>query len=383
MTLARRARPDPTASPSRRPKSGPAGLVLGLLSLTLAVPTLARAGDGVLEINQACAAGDGCFPGDAPGFPVEINVAAPSGSFRLTSDLVVPDNATRGIRVTRSRVAIDLGGFSILGAACVGTNADCTPAAPPIGTIAHGIDATPLPLTAMSGLHVWNGHIVGMGGKGLSAPPGSRVHDVEARFNAGSGLRLLQGSSLRDCVAAQNGGHGIELDRSATVTRVVAEQNTLDGIAILAFVGESTTVVRDSTLRANGGVGLRAAGEIVRIEGNVVTRNTQGGLQVDSGAKIEGNSVVANPGDGIVCDLDGLITNNTVSDNGGTTGNGIRCNGDCAVRGNLVRGQSIPLSLGLLASGYADNVLFRSGGSAIPGGGVNLGGNLCNGVLCP
>lgn len=51
--------------------------------LTLIVAMLASpayAVDGVREINQACAAGPGCFSGDTPGFPVEIHFL---GSYRL------------------------------------------------------------------------------------------------------------------------------------------------------------------------------------------------------------------------------------------------------------------------------------------------------------
>ena len=46
----------------------------------------ASAADGVIEINQACATITGCSPSDKPGFPVTIT----SGSYILTSDLVVP-----------------------------------------------------------------------------------------------------------------------------------------------------------------------------------------------------------------------------------------------------------------------------------------------------
>ena len=42
-----------------------------------------HAGDGRLEINQSCIA-TGCFPGDAPGFPVETQEGK---SYVLTSSL--------------------------------------------------------------------------------------------------------------------------------------------------------------------------------------------------------------------------------------------------------------------------------------------------------
>jgi hypothetical protein len=74
----------------------------------------AGAGDGVLEINQACVAA-GCFAGDAPDFAVEITPQAPAGSFRLTSDLVVLTENTTAISVTRSGTSIDLAGFGLHG----------------------------------------------------------------------------------------------------------------------------------------------------------------------------------------------------------------------------------------------------------------------------
>ena len=356
-------------------------LLVGLANLALA--PVARAGDGVLEINQACAEGDGCFPGDGPGLPVQITNAAPATSFRLTSDLVVPTNTLRGIHVTASQISIDLGGFAILGASCVGSNSDCTPAAPPVGTIAHGIDATLLPFSAMSGLRVSNGQIVGMGGKGISAPPRSTVEGVEVRFNADSGIRVLESSALRDVVANRNGGHGVELDRGTIATRVVANDNALDGLQVLGFFGEAAAIVRDSVFRENGQSGIRCLGEAARIENNVASRNGQAGIDCDNASHITNNTVVTNQGNGIVCDGDGLIADNTVTENGGSTGIGIECTNHCLVRGNLVRGAGVPLSLSLLDAAYADNVFFRSGASANPTAGVNLGGNLCNGAPCP
>ncbi len=73
-------------------KHEPAPLwTIALLAVGLTSPALAV--DGVLEINQACA-DSGCFSGDGAGFPVIISAA---GSYRLTSNLVVPNENTDGI----------------------------------------------------------------------------------------------------------------------------------------------------------------------------------------------------------------------------------------------------------------------------------------------
>ena len=79
-------------------------LVLAPL-LSLALATSAIASDGVLEINQTCAGQTGCFAGDAAGFPVTISA---SGSYRLTSNLTVPNENTEGIVVSANDVGIDL-----------------------------------------------------------------------------------------------------------------------------------------------------------------------------------------------------------------------------------------------------------------------------------
>ena len=83
---------------------------IALLALGLSSPALAV--DGMLEINQACAVSTGCFSGDAAGLPVTITAA---GSYRLTSNLTVPDENTDGIVVSANDISIDLNGFGIIG----------------------------------------------------------------------------------------------------------------------------------------------------------------------------------------------------------------------------------------------------------------------------
>lgn len=92
--------------------------------MTFASPPLALAVDGAREINQACVA-TGCFPGDAPGFPVEIT---DYGQFILTGNLRVTNENTTAIRVQVPNVSIDLGGFVIYGPTrCIGAPMICSP----------------------------------------------------------------------------------------------------------------------------------------------------------------------------------------------------------------------------------------------------------------
>ena len=80
--------------------------------ILLALGGSAVAADGVYEINQACALSTGCFLNDAAGFPVTITA---SGSYLLTSNLVVADVDTNGIEVSEKGVTIDLNGFAVSG----------------------------------------------------------------------------------------------------------------------------------------------------------------------------------------------------------------------------------------------------------------------------
>ncbi len=94
-----------------------AALVVGA---SLAAPG-AMGSDGVLEINRSCAVQTGCFPGDAPGFPVTLTAAAPARSVRLTGDLTVVTGADTAIDVSVNGATIDLGGFRIVApAVCSG-----------------------------------------------------------------------------------------------------------------------------------------------------------------------------------------------------------------------------------------------------------------------
>ena len=101
-----------------------ATLSLGFGALLLAaLPDLATAAPGQLEINQTCATQTGCFPGDSPGFPVTIDGQA-GRSYLLTSDLILPNASTDGIVVGTTSVGIDLNNFEIVRSGCEGATTD-------------------------------------------------------------------------------------------------------------------------------------------------------------------------------------------------------------------------------------------------------------------
>src|SRR5690348_13376939 len=80
--------------------------ILGAVSSSL------YAVDGVVLIDQNHALAGNITPGDTAGFPITISQP---GSYRLTSNLTVPDLNTTGIQITADFVTIDMNGFSIIG----------------------------------------------------------------------------------------------------------------------------------------------------------------------------------------------------------------------------------------------------------------------------
>ena len=65
--------------------------------------------DGVVLIDQNHALAGNITPGDTPGFPVTISQP---GSYKLSSNLTVPDADTTAIQITSNNVTLDLNGFT-------------------------------------------------------------------------------------------------------------------------------------------------------------------------------------------------------------------------------------------------------------------------------
>lgn len=292
-------------------------------SLVLAVSLAgsASAVDGVLEINQACAVNTGCFTGDALGLPVTITAA---GSYRLTSNLVVPNENTSAILVTTSSVSIDLNGFEIVRSGCEGATTNCTP-----GSGAGSGIAVDSQLTRR-GISAKNGSITGMGRSGVQTGPQSEITNLRVRWN-----RLI----------------GIHTGGFSTVSGNTAYENGSTGI----YSGAST--VSGNTVYGTSGIGIDAAGLSV-VFGNSSTHNTGDGIAVSDGSTVSGN---------------------TVADNGG---DGIDAQNGCTVSGNTTYKNTLfGLKLGF-SSGYRDNVVLSNGGTIT--GGVDAGGNVCeNNTICP
>lgn len=235
--------------------------LLPLLCLLLLPAAAAEAGDGRIEINQACALA-GCFVGDNPGFPVTLNGG---DSFVLTSNLDV-DGTTSAITTGSSGRVLDLNGFEIAGPGL------CSAAIN--GTTQLLISVSCSGYTAgTSGVvgpdTVINGSIRGFDmGIGPSAGTAFRVHGVKIWQNftgiEASDRRLL----LTDSVIMRSQDYGVAGQATGsnyTVRSCIFERNTRGMYLANGVVSESVFVQNDEGLRSNvGGTALAVSNSFQR-----------------------------------------------------------------------------------------------------------------------
>lgn len=218
------------------------GLLAASLATLLLAPTSARATDGVREISQVCAVVTGCFPGDAAGFPV---VLVEAGSYRLTSNLSVPDENTSAISIRDHGTTVDLNGFTIQGpTTCSGDGTGCAPLGGGVGIAGND-----------GGSHqettVRNGVIRGMGAIAIFCDRGCTVENVRLESNGDSGIVLSNGPGiLRRNVIRNNAGDGIFA--IGVMTENVVERNGGTGI-----FDRGSSTVSTNTIHDNRGNGLR------------------------------------------------------------------------------------------------------------------------------
>ena len=253
-----------------------------LLPALSAAPALAT--DGVLEINHTCAVLTGCFAGDAPTYPVTITA---SGSFRLTSNLTVPNQNTDAIVVDENDVGIDLNHFTIQGpGVCSKTPGSSQPLSCTLtsGT-GSGIEST---ASTVLGTSVANGNITGMGFSGLSLGGQAEVTGVQVRWNRQAGISVSSGSTISGNTTYQNGGVGIGAGTGSTVSANTAYQNGGDGIT----AGASSTVSAN-TAYENGGAGISTPWGS-SVQRNNVGSNTGFGLNLAAESAYRENVVTSN-----------------------------------------------------------------------------------------
>jgi len=341
-----------------------------LLSLAFAGPALAV--DGVLEVNQTCAVQTGCFAGDTAGYPVTINGSA-GRSYRLTSDLIVPDENTDGIRVSTSTLTIDLNGFEIVRSGCEGATTNCAPA---LGSGA-GVERIS---TSNRGISVKNGSITGMGSYGVLLSGPAEVSGLRVRWSRLDGIAVGAGSTISDNTVYENGGAGISAGAGSTVSGNTAYQNGDTGI-----LGGHGSTVSGNTAYENGSTG------IVGTDGSTILGNTAynnggdgdlgDGVFGGIGSTVSDNTAYSNADDGIVARTGSTVSGNTALGNGGD-GIDASLGTSSAVQSNTVTsngGYGLRLST---ATAYRENVINSNTAGAVTGG-FNNGRNTCGAVLCP
>lgn len=311
----------------------------GVGACLVLIAATARSADGVLEINQVCAVGAGCFAGDAAGFPVTITNR---GSYRLTSNLTVADANTTAVSVQSEFVTVDLGGFHIRGVT------DCTPTPTVCAPLGTG-SGVAVDTSSRFAVEVRNGTVSRMGASGVVVAGEGVVEQIRAEENGGIGIVggnpavFVSHARVRNNVAHFNGSHGIQTGEGAVVT------------------------------------------------GNVATRNAADGINCDFSSTVSGNSASRNGEDGIDCEDGSVVAENSVTFNGDATlqftDDGIECGAGCSVRANAVRANSgAGLSLGA-DSAYSHNVVTGNQTAPVVGGN-NRNDNYCAGpgtvsAFCP
>ena len=310
-------------------------IALSILAASLAtslfvVPDIARAVDGVFEINETCAETTGCFDGDAPGWPVTIES---SGSYRLTSNLYTGNAAVTAIEVVQSRVTIDLNGFEV----------SCGPL--PFFCIVFGKR--------------------GQRHRRRAGRPASPYATEESHDCSSPAWSRARGRRSRTSRSSTTGGQ------------------SLPGIS----VGENS-IVRSCIASDNAGDGI-LTGPASLAEGNTAMRNGIRGIDLSQlrhrQGQRGGREIRATESPGAV---GSSMINNTVHDNdaGGILGQG----GSMAI-GNTIHDNAGPgMSLNGLA-GYGNNVLTANNGNAFASqtnpevvGGQQIGTNLCGtDTVCP
>ncbi len=282
-------------------------LVLGACPAT--VPWTALAVDGVVEINQARALKGGVTPADTAGFPVTISV---SGSYRLTSDLTVPDANTHAIDISVDHVTIDLNGFSILGpVTCSGGPPVTACSVTGSGMGVYGVNN--------ASITVMNGRVQGVGQAGVYLGDLARVSGVTVRWAPSGGIFTGAGAAVAACLVEQNGSSGILAGDGSVLSGNVVRGNLSTGIS-----GGGATSLSGNTVSLNGfyGILLRTLGGGSTVVGNSISGNSSYGiLCATAGARDGYGQNVLNANNGGLAQVSGCTQLGT----GTNLCNGVAC----------------------------------------------------------
>ncbi len=242
-------------------------------AVLLFLPLSCFAVDGVYEINQLCV-DSGCFsPSDSPGWPV---VLAQPGSYRLTSNLKISEaeaiedaiNIT-AIEITADGVSLDLNGFSIIGPK-------------PLDDTGTGVGV----YSFASGTSIANGHVTGMGGRGIICGESCRIDGVVATLNGSVGLQMSGWNLVTNSVSSLNLAGGV-------VTNGLVKNCLISGNAGLAgLFALSRSMIEGTQIVGNSGNGVECSG--CSLIDNVISDNTLMGVVFSGNASYGGNQINGN-----------------------------------------------------------------------------------------
>lgn len=194
--------------------------------IALALALTAGLGAGAAQaapriIDENCVQ-TGCFPGDRPGLPVEIEEA---GSYRLASNLQMTRRDPYGIVIVSPNVHLDMQGFAILGenrCRWTGETADCEQ--PNRGSAILVLDEA-------ESVSIVNGSIRGIAGSGIDVRGvGARIEDIIVREVSIDGISIGGGGGLvADCLVDRAGRIGFfapTIGEATLFSRVVVSRST-------------------------------------------------------------------------------------------------------------------------------------------------------------
>lgn len=276
------------------------------ISIGLLASSYLNAAPGGLEISQACVA-EGCFDGDSPGFPVEINSP---GSYFLSGDIEVGPITASAIVINANDAKIDLNGFTIRGAStCDFAAATCTSGTVGRGIVLGGGDE-------LEGISIINGQIRGFDSYCATVGVSGYAADL-VLTDCFAGIGLGRGA-VGERIRAFNNRYGIDILSSAVVRDSFAFENIVFGIQINP---DRRSIIQSSHIQSNGSNGIRTSSPTL-ISDCMISQNGSAGVRFDSGSsgsKASGNVIVLNSSSGfVVSDLAGgsvAIDGNSFSDN--------------------------------------------------------------------
>jgi hypothetical protein len=206
---------------------------------------------GVITVDQAKAEAGGVTANDTPGFPITISQ---SGSYRLTSNLVLPDANTSGIVITAPNVSLDMNGFAIVGpASCVATGTLPTVCS---GTgSGDGIVINVPGANVRTAITLANGTVRGVGRHGVanSYNSGIRVERLFLVNNGGHGAAMYGGAVIADSQLSYNGQHGVT-GNSLVLQGNVIRSNGSYGVSVNVTSAGVNNTIQGNTIDSNNGM---------------------------------------------------------------------------------------------------------------------------------